>query len=1210
MLFGAFIVLPVALLWIVLYTSWGAQWAWRIAQQQVAAAGMELQGQLQGSLAGPIELVDVHFTTEGLDIELGRAAIEWQWYELLDSKVTINRIELDELAIVLLETDAQAQQDAAAEPFKPAYPELPVSISLAELLLTDATLRTSAEAEPLTLDRLELSAALTDTELQVSRLLVSGQGLEADLTAASQNRKGLPLTLAGQFSYASADLPVAEGTLEVGGTLDGLSLQGQLNAPYNLVVHAEVTDILADLAAAFELTFNETQLGWLHAELIDRTLNGTVAAAYAHPEISILKADLNSAASALSASGSYNLTTQLVDLQGHWQALRWPVAVSEPAVVESDSGEFRVSGELKDYQAELNGSVVLPEASGVLQLSASGSDQHLTVQEFVFDVFEGRLAGSGEVSWAPDLKLALTATGTGINPGMLVDGYPGKLDLQLNTRVQQVADRWQGVVTELEVSGQLREQALEAALAGDFRASSMADLDLNLGALTVDWGGVSVSGSGGLSQASDFAWQVEIARLNQLAQDFAGAVTGSGTLRGKVQDPELTATLSIAEFTHPSMTPHEVQLSLDVKGKLSDHQLALNGSSEWGSLQLALSAGLREDSYQFVVQDLQVPMPIEGVLRLESPTEGQLGQVAQVLAPLCLASSEIHICVDFEQTASVQQAGFKLSQFPLKILAPWLPPRLQLVGSVAGEGRFSDWQVADRQLKGIVDLSVQGVSVAARRRNGIQPLLDFDPGHITLTTDAEQMQLVAHLPLTGANNGKQVNADKKATELPPAGGLRLEGTLLHDEPTFADRSISGRAEFDLHSIELLELFSDQVEQLDGTLKSQLTLGGRLSAPELAGEARVAQLQASIPELGIMLRESHVTLNLPTPDTLSIDAQLKSGAGAIQVSGSINDLMNDYQGELKVRGSDFLALNNSLAEVIVSPTVDAEFKNQALHLSGKVLLPKAVVELEEVPQAAVQPSDDQIMVDEEPEEESPIAVFADLDLELGDEVSFTGLGLTAEFAGTLAVTERPDEVTTAKGEITITEGSYQAYGQDLAVRDGKLIWVDSPLANPGLDIYAMRQPKPDIEVGVRARGTLASPRLSLTSDPNMSESDRLSYLVLGRPLEGSTPAEGSYLNKAALALGIKGGNYLTERYGEKLGVDEIGIETAPGEDAEQAALVVGKYLSPRLYVSYGLGLLDSISTLRLEYTLTRDWSIKTESSAEQSGGDLHYSIELP
>jgi len=54
-------------------------------------------------------------------------------------------------------------------------------------------------------------------------------------------------------------------------------------------------------------------------------------------------------------------------------------------------------------------------------------------------------------------------------------------------------------------------------------------------------------------------------------------------------------------------------------------------------------------------------------------------------------------------------------------------------------------------------------------------------------------------------------------------------------------------------------------------------------------------------------------------------------------------------------------------------------------------------------------------------------------------------------------------------------------------------------------------------------------------------------------------------------------------------------------------VLGKYLSPRLYVSYGISLIEEINTLKLRYTIGDRWTLSVESGSE-TGADVEYRIE--
>ena len=58
---------------------------------------------------------------------------------------------------------------------------------------------------------------------------------------------------------------------------------------------------------------------------------------------------------------------------------------------------------------------------------------------------------------------------------------------------------------------------------------------------------------------------------------------------------------------------------------------------------------------------------------------------------------------------------------------------------------------------------------------------------------------------------------------------------------------------------------------------------------------------------------------------------------------------------------------------------------------------------------------------------------------------------------------------------------------------------------------------------------------------------------------------------------------------------------------QSSLVLGKFLSPRLFVSYGISLTQAINTLKILYTLGQHWSLKSELGAEK-GADLEFKID--
>ena len=127
-------------------------------------------------------------------------------------------------------------------------------------------------------------------------------------------------------------------------------------------------------------------------------------------------------------------------------------------------------------------------------------------------------------------------------------------------------------------------------------------------------------------------------------------------------------------------------------------------------------------------------------------------------------------------------------------------------------------------------------------------------------------------------------------------------------------------------------------------------------------------------------------------------------------------------------------------------------------------------------------------------------------------------------------------------------------------------------------------------------------------PEMSQANALSYLVAGKPLDdiGQGDGEGDAVQAAARSLGTAAGGLLAKTVGRRLGVDEVGIKD--DEMIGGAALTVGQYLSPRLYLSYGVGLFEPGEVVTLRYKLKKDFSVQAQNGPEDTRAGVEYRIE--
>jgi translocation and assembly module TamB len=147
-----------------------------------------------------------------------------------------------------------------------------------------------------------------------------------------------------------------------------------------------------------------------------------------------------------------------------------------------------------------------------------------------------------------------------------------------------------------------------------------------------------------------------------------------------------------------------------------------------------------------------------------------------------------------------------------------------------------------------------------------------------------------------------------------------------------------------------------------------------------------------------------------------------------------------------------------------------------------------------------------------------------------------------------------------------------------------------------------------QVGLQITGTAKRPVLNVFSNPPMDQSDALSYLITGKPIsQVGSGGESNMVNQAAQALGSATGNLLAKSIGSKLGIEDIGVSSSEALNGS-SAFTVGKYLSPRLYLSYGVGLFEPGQVITLRYRLSRRWNFEAQNATDFNRASLNYRIE--
>ena len=293
-------------------------------------------------------------------------------------------------------------------------------------------------------------------------------------------------------------------------------------------------------------------------------------------------------------------------------------------------------------------------------------------------------------------------------------------------------------------------------------------------------------------------------------------------------------------------------------------------------------------------------------------------------------------------------------------------------------------------------------------------------------------------------------------------------------------------------------------------------------------------------------------------------------------------------------------------------VSAQLDEESLRLGGRVVVPQARVTVRELPEQVVSKSADRIRLDQpgswKKQTGKALQTHSDLRIIIGEDVRVDAMGLKTRVRGPLHVQQMRSGGLGITGQIDLVEGTFKAYGQDLIVRKGKLLFAGLP-SNPSIDMEVIRNPErtaDDVRVGIRVSGTASRPTVSLFSEPAMGQEELLSYLLRGEALDPSGETDNSAITAALLGLGLSQGTGVVQGIGEVIGLEDLSVDTEGAGDGSQ--VVVSAYVLPGLRVKYGIGLFDSLATITLRYRLMPKVYLRAISGVDQAI-DVLYRVDF-
>jgi translocation and assembly module TamB len=818
----------------------------------------------------------------------------------------------------------------------------------------------------------------------------------------------------------------------------------------------------------------------------------------------------------------------------------------------------------------------------------------------------GRMDATGNLAWSPALRWDADAHLSGFDPGYFLPDWPGAVNGRITSSGEQ---RDNGSlfanIDAKELGGTLRGRALSG------RGSLQIDGDVYAGDIALGLGQSRLTAKGRLAASIELDAKFAPLQLNDLLPDGNGSLRGTLRLRGARNAPDVDVDLAGDALRYGDYRAEHLNAkgklpwrngnglllvdasslalgmpldSLHIRARGAVEHLQLEGSakSDFGSLALTGNANKQGARWQGTLASLRLAPDKGATWVLQDAARWTWDGNNGSLSRSCLASdSGGTLCADADwprRGLNVQGNGL-----PLALLKPYLPDR--------SDSR--PWY-----LNGEIALTAHLLPAGNAWRGGLS---------LTSTTGGVRNSARATRDFLGYRDLKlDATFDPQKIQATLAAGLNTKGHIDARIATGWDSyaSLDGQLRINTDELTWMELFSPDIVQPTGKLDVGVRLSGTRAQPEIGGEGHLSNFATELPALGIAVQDGDLRLQAQPGGNAHIIGTLRSGDGVLAVDGTLGWRDQATPLVLNLHGKDVLVADTRQLRAVAAPDISVRYTaGKPLQVTGKVTISKADINLERLDQG-VSTSPDVVVLDPvDPNRDASNALDLDLELVMGDAVHLKGFGLTGTLGGSLHVRAPPGREMRATGALDVG-GRYSAYGQRLQITRGRLLWANTLIGDPRLDIRAERVVG-DVTAGIRVVGNASDPRASVYSDPAKSETEALSYLALGRPLTSLSGAEAQQLGSAKSALSA-GTGLLASELGSRIGLDDAGVNNSRALGGD--VLSVGKYLSPKLYVGFGVSLLGTGQVLTLKYLLRKGFNIQIESSTVENRASVNYRKE--
>lgn len=891
---------------------------------------------------------------------------------------------------------------------------------------------------------------------------------------------------------------------------------------------------------------------------------------------------------------------------------------------------------LKSFAVQFIGAFKTPDVpNGDLILKVSGTPKLIKIDQLNHDGAAGKLNVNGLLDLSQGLAWQAKGELGQFNPGYFVAGYNGQITGGFNTTGHWQPQRRDFQLNNLNLTGTLKNKPVlgQGALNVEFNTSNPNSKDnsglwpkrFDANNLLLAFAGNRLTANG---NSQRLAVDIDASALDQLNKDLSGSIVGQLTLTGDERRPDVAANIKINKLAYanmfaieqasligklPQLATQPSQLVLSVQNlKRAQHRIknirvALNGTQRAHLLQVSgdnqlskfyvqLAGGLNEN-YDWMGQlqkgnfdsrriSLTQNQPATLIYRAKSKSV--------YLDQHCWLSAASRFCLMEPLLASADKGvvAVQLENLDLTSFQALMPAGVVWSGQLFGNARAT-WAAN----------TAPTLDAEIHTDNGTIGLAPEDPQDLPMTLPYQRLSLKATTQLDGI----KFRFDAKT---PSIGAGYIDATINpHVEP----KTINGALVLNDVQLSVFKPFFPGMRILNGIASVAGGISGPLVSPDFYGAFNLKDGQVAMMGLPVNLNRINITSNIEGKQA-DIKGSFFSGDGQAQLTGAAA-----WDGVPKVHlnlaGDKLLIRQAPMLSARVSPSLDVDIlpTQRQITVSGKVDIPSAVATMPESSAEVIAKSGDVrvVRLDENNDvvlkAAKPWAIYADIAVKLGNDVYFRGFGSSIPLGGELNLTQRGlESAMRATGAIGVRQAvTIEAYGQRLQLNRG-IARFTGALTEPSIDIDATKSIS-NRTVGVRVTGRATNPNIAIYNDAGLTEQEALNALLTGRISSASASSVNNTAGfksdisntvaAAGLSMGLGGFRNITNRIGRTVGLNALTVDAEGVGDDTQVSLT--GYITPDLYLRYGVGVFTPVNRLTLRYQVNRRLYVEASSALDRA-----------